>query len=373
MYKYTLLALTLLIALFPLSGVIAQTGPQIYCGDLSTADCDILRQSRETMRNVETMGFSLNLDYTMSGLGDMTGMDELSFSILLDGVLDVPLAEWYRMYSTSPEAMAEMLPNYATELIDLLRDTNGEASIELVFPPSLSAGMPEMRFDIVLLDGVIYIDTAPLSGLSRPSWIGMDFATMYESLFTETMSEMQGMDLSTLMGTNMFRNMTDPEYMGRFRTLSRADNGETQRQATAVFENTFDLGAMFTDEQYLADYREYMETAMGEQGFEDLGMDIDTFMNMLTSLYQDVAMSYSTWVGLDDYYIHRADVSMDMTFNMNDFMAFADVPSTPGLPEVIDMNMDLTFLMRDFNEPVEIEAPPNATMIDPFSPMGSSL
>lgn len=367
------IVLFLLFLLLPASGIFAQADSTAFCGDLPAPDCDILRQSQTVMRDVESMDFAFNMGYDISGFGDSFGMDSVVFSISGNGMLAFDIRYLYSLYGTSPEAMTGNLSDYTGILIDFLKSIQGEATLAIRLPAELSSpALGDIAFDIIMVDGTIYLDTAPLTGLSQPSWIGLDFASFYENMLEETMSQMEGMDLSALMSSNLFQNIYSPEYMGRFRAITRLEDAEVMGISVAVFEHTFDFASMFSDEQFIADFKASMETALGTQGLDDLGTDTDTFLDLLLSIYQDVEIQYRLWIGLDDYYVHRADMSLGLSMNMENLTAFGSAPA-PGVTGNISIGFDASIDMSDFNQPVEVTAPPNAQIIDPFAPFGSSM
>ena len=330
----------------PTLGVTAQG--TVYCSGLSDADCSQITLSQETMTNLNSASFVLNAGMSMN-FPDATTTDGFSFQMIGDGALAMDFGALSGVTSASGDVTQTF--DFITELVGGI---SGEASFEILVPSEIStAGMPELVFDLVMIEGVLYIDVGAFMGEETngdPFWMGLDLAELYGEIGNEFATGLGGVDPFSMMNINAF---ADPAYIEQFVNMTRLADEQVRGSDTAVYQMSFDFGAMMQDETFL----ESMETYMTE--FSDsFGMQGDMFsMEALAQIYQDVTYTITQWIGVNDNYVHR--VALDMQMNVP-----GDAMGT-GVGSFGDISMGMNFDIElfNFNEPINVVAPENAQIL----------
>jgi len=75
----------------------------------------------------------------------------------------------------------------------------------------------------------------------------------------------------------------DPEFMNTFATVTRAEDTTVDGQSAAVFNQTIDLGALFSSDEFQNMMREQFEAASGSTGMGP--NDMETVMEIYSRLF----------------------------------------------------------------------------------------
>jgi hypothetical protein len=359
--------LVLFVLMLGISAIGAQDNmaATVFCGDLAEADCDLLVKSQEVMAGVTSFSTDFSLFFEMSGLDMGMGSDSLAMGLTGEGQLVADFGDVDMM-----AADAEM-----DVLIDaLLNGFEMDMHLEIVLPDDLSMGMPELALDIVMVDGVIYMDTAPFMGGMEPMWMGIDLAGLMDTYMADIMAQL---DMDMMLDTTDMMDMGSVEafgYADDYTTIVRAEDRDLNGQTVAVFKTSYDFVSLFTDETFRGLYAEIFDSVMAAQmDLGDLDMDVEELLDAVAVMFEDTNFSMVQWIGVDDYYSYHNALYIDMTLNMNAVAeAIGEVPPSV-MPEEITMILEGELNLDDFNEDFGIVAPEGAQIIDPMMFLGADF
>lgn len=359
----------LMLLVFAIGGVSAQFN-QVFCGDLAEADCAIMQQSQTAALELESSAFDLDMNFTMSGLPKEAGMESIAFGMVANGAFAADPAMMQSIQPASTEEAAKMMTDMQEWLPELIRSLTGTMNVQVSIPEEMKTpDMPELNFDLLMANGVIYFDAATFAGEPEPNWVGIDLAAMYETIFSGMASQMG--DMSSFMGLDMITRFSDPAYLNEFMTVTRLADDEVMGQSAAVFEVVLDYGKLFSNEQFKADLKEYMQAMMEMQGAstEGTGAEFAMMVEMMSSMFAGSEMRMHQWIGLTDFYTHHLDMHLNFNMDMSQMAAMTG----EEMSDNIIITMDFVLDMSGFNNPVEVTVPEKAQIINPamFMGMGS--
>jgi hypothetical protein len=168
----------------------------------------------------------------------------------------------------------------------------------------------------------------------------------------------------------MITRFADPEYTKDFMSITRLADAEVDGQPVAVFEFVLDYSKMFSNEQFQADFDEYMRAFMKMQGApaDEMGDDYDMMMEMMYTMFTDSEMRMQQWIDLNDFYTHHVNIQVNMNMDAGTMAG----TSGENTPDSINVDMDFVLDLSAFNDPVEVAVPENAQSFDPAMFMGAS-
>jgi hypothetical protein len=374
-----MLMIVMLMTILLTAPVSAQMDAPVFCGELAEADCTLVTQSQEAMQAVESAAYDLNLDLNVSGLGKELGVDPLVINMTADGAMAFDTEALAALESASADDIAQIMDNLPQVVADFFSAFKGTMHFEIHVPEALmTADMPDLSFDLIMVDGVFYMDVAPMMDMPEPSWMGIDVAGMYKTMLDmgmDDMGDMGGMDFSSVAGLDIFNNLNDPAYVAKYVTVTRLADAEVMGQTVAVFETVYDYGKLLSDEQFRADFDEYMAAIMEMQGItpDSLGKEYDVMMKFIFSMFDDAEFSMVEWVGLEDHYLHHGELHMSLNLNMEQLKALDPSMAYSDMPDNISLSFDGTLDLSAFNEPVDVAAPEGAQVINPAMFMGNQF
>ena len=184
MRKFILIVAAL--AMLSLSGaVFAQdTTPQTFCGDLSSADCQIVTQSEATMKALDSSSFNFNVSVQLSDLPDVPAMGPIT----VDGSGAVSGMSALKI---DP---ATVMADYGAFLQNVLANFNGNFKLTITVPPELMqqadpSAPNSLTLDVRMVDGVGYLNLDELQPLlnnsSMKGWYGLDLANLVKALLEQ--------------------------------------------------------------------------------------------------------------------------------------------------------------------------------------------
>ena len=367
--------IVLLFALVP--GAALAQGPDVYCGSLSEADCNLLVDSQQAMNTLTSSAFDLNAGFSMSSSEEFApDVNAFAFNMSGNGAVAADLSALADLQGMDPEQMMGMLDTLPQMIADLLRGVTGEATFDISLPAELMTDAPipsELTLNLLGTDGVLYVDlrsllpAAAVEQEGMPAWIGLDLAGMYETIFQQMpampMDEMQGM-----LDASGFAQMMTPDMLNQFVLIERGPDETVDGQAVAVFNTTLDYEAMFSSDAFQQVMDQYMQSILEMQGAsaEDLP---DNFGEIMAGMMSGMQVSVSEWIGLDNSLLRHFDMNMAYTLDPAAIAALsggeADQADIPDFALAANVTVDLS----DFNAPVEVTAPEGAQVINPMMMM----
>lgn len=348
MARKSLIWTMLVMLLLPLAGAGAQSADQDadfdYCAILAEPDCQILADSDAAMAEVSSVAFDASMSLHL-----LSDVEEESADIQMtgSGKAAVDLSTLTALNDLSiREAVMDMEQTIAM-LADLLGSAAAEISLRLTIT---SAGETfEMPLNLVVKNEVLAIDLASLAEATAESfgedaddvegmegfggWLGFSLADIIDAMLEDiddvSMTESEAGEMIEM----------DEGQLAESITITRLPDEELNGAATAVFDIEIAAGA----------WPDIVDMATADMVSEAERAEMDAMMES----FGDAPMLIRQYVGLDDLYVHRLDVFMDV-----------QVP-TEGTPMSL-MSLTLSIGLSDFNVPVEIELPED-TVILPYA------
>lgn len=341
MARKSLIWTMLVMLLLPLAGAGAQSADQDadfdYCAILAEPDCQILADSDAAMAEVSSVAFDVSMSLHL-----LSDVEEESADIQMtgSGKAAVDLSTLTALNDLSiREAVMDMEQTIAM-LADLLGSAAAEISLRLTIT---SAGETfEMPLNLVVKNEVLAIDLASLGAASSEDaadmedfggWLGFSLADIIDAMLEDiddvSMTESEAGEMIEM----------DEGQLAESITITRLPDEELNGAATAVFDIEIAAGA----------WPDIVDMATADMVSEAERAEMDAMMES----FGDAPMLIRQYIDLDDLYVHRLDVFMDV-----------QVP-TEGTPMSL-MSLTLSIGLSDFNVPVEIELPED-TVILPYA------
>jgi hypothetical protein len=378
MLRKAMSVLILMVLLFGLvPGAVLAQGPDVYCGSLSDADCNLLVQSQQAMRELTSSAFDLNAEFSMSSSEEFApDVTSIAFSVSGNGSVAGNLGALGNFQGMDREQAMAMMDTLPQLLVDFLRELAGEATFNLVLPAALMDEAPipsELTLNLVGVDGVLYVDLRsllPASAVEQegmPAWIGIDVAGMYETLF----QEMPSMDLEGMQGmfdASGLAQLMNAELLNQFVSVERGEDQTVDGQAVAVFMTTIDYAALANSPEIQQAMDQYMQTVLEMQGksLEDLPIDMHEVMAAVLS---GIQLTMEEWIGLDDTMVHHVEMNMAFALDREAIAALegnqSEIADVPEFSMAFNAAVDLS----GFNVPLEVTAPEGAQVINPMMMM----
>ena len=330
MARKSLIWTMLVMLLLPLVGVSAQSADREdvdfdYCAILAEPDCQILADSDAVMAEVSSVAF----DVSMS-LHARSDKEEESADIQLTGsgkaAVDLSTLAALNDMSDSQAVMMDTEQTVAM-LADLLG--SAEAAISLQLTIASADGTFDLPLNLVIKNEVLAIDFASFveafaesfgeeaTGMEGFSgWLGVSLSDLVESM-------MEDADDASMTESEMME--MDESLLAESITITRLPDEEVNGAATAVFDIEIAAGGWLGILDMATDAATGMATEANQAEMDAL---------------EGATMRIRQYVGLDDLYVHRLVVSMDVS---------DEGPSS--------MSMTLSIDLSDFNVPVEVELP----------------
>jgi hypothetical protein len=395
MRKNALLILLLVALLaFPTGTLFAQDLPEPFCGQLSEADCDILRMSQEAQLDASSYTSSVDATTTVVGIPGLPA-EELVFNWVQDSVIHLDPEVTRRMVELQTQGAEAMMENFE-ELMDLTvelyRTLGLDIVIDFTMPEEIADALAaqsgvevpeELSFHVIMVDGFAYIATAGLDYLdpSLPEvadWIGVDLAGMVEMGVAQSTSAQDPAQQEAMMQSMAFSSMfSSDEVRGLledFVVVERLDDDEVGGTDVAVFETGFDFAGFLASpgfwmlvEENLDAINDMADMELTAQELQQARMAI-TFLG--PALLQGLQLSSTASIGTDDYYPYAQAV--DFSWDLSDLLSFAATTGAlpPGSPTRALIGLEIDAVSGDFDDAPEIEAPEDA-MIIPLEAMGA--
>lgn len=338
-YLNLLLATSLL--LIACAGLSAQTSDEgiDYCAILSESDCIILEANEEAMWNVNSFAVTFAVtgetNYAKTAGGseqetlDIRGSAQMAFDA-------EAAADWSAINLDTPQAeRVDIFDRILTSIVGALSVTVVETSSE---------GTTETSINALMDSGVYVVDATTLESLTGEpmdgvEWIGVDVTGAMETI-------MEMPDIAASIDITPMPNAADLEGMENVLTITRLPDSEVNGVAVAVFDYEFDVPAFFE----LPSLNEAMMQLSNEDSlsFALLKMSMSDFL-------ENMQLSLQSYVGLEDFYTHRAIVVFEMEVD-GERMGYADSGVASSL-------FTVDVVMSEHNQPVSVEIPEDAFIL----------
>lgn len=318
MLRRYLIIVALIALVFPFAFARADTMDDVFCGDLSQADCQILLENAAVMDDLNSfavqvgMAFAADSDepmvLSMQAYGQFE-LDDESLQAINDKAVNVTELDW--------GALAELF----------LTSVKADVWVELTD----NSGAEEVKSEIELLlkDGILLMSADALTALTGEDMSGMaGFGIDLNDAIGELLTESGAMPEAD---TDEMQEMEAVAETAM--SIARLPDSEVSGVAVAVFRTDLDLNAFLSlvSAEQLVDASEDMDDPQAVRELMD-AIEIGEF-------------SVTQYIGLDDSYTYGMDVSMVMA------MAFQE----NGQELTSSISFALAAELSNFGEPVEVE------------------
>lgn len=221
-------------------------------------------------------------------------------------------------------------------------DEEGGISASITIDQSLNMLMPgqpptnlDMMMEMVIFEGVLYVRVSDISPTNMASFFPEGWVNLNEDSTSVFSGVINADQYVNLLSNQMLYELTE-EMISDIVVL---DDVEEEGQTLNVYQLTFNTEALAGSE--------IMSQAMGAFNSEQVGMDMDTFMEQYL---QNTEMLLLVYVISDTSTIYRVDTMMNTDMTMTNFA---------GIPGPVNLKQELTssLVYSDFNAPVEISDP----------------
>lgn len=384
--KYFSLFLVLIMILATFGTAFAQEPP--FCGDLAEEDCALLQSSQAAMLGVSDYQSANTMVVSVAGLPGLPAevtevglalnaawsADEAGLAAIAE-LASIPQSDMALATVQQPDLLIAMAAG-----IDAAMTANMEMTPELAqMLTAQASGVPvpdALTLDMVLLDGVFYIDLSPLASYGAyDGWVGMPLtdylvAVKDTGYFEERAAQM---DPATLAQTDPATALTlaiqnallDPKLYESALTVERSDDVDMDGATAAVFVTTFDAATWLTSPEFAALMKSIVDS--GAVSGADAAQ-LDQAMQMLPMfapmLFQGLSVQEAKAVGVDNSYLYGT--SFNLMWDMASLIQMAAMSGQ--LPEGLDPNAATAIQIRtegmnsDFGNAQEITAPADAAM-----------
>ncbi len=343
------------------SAVFAQdTTSQTFCGNLSSADCQILTQSEATMKALDSSSFNFNVSVQLSNLPDVPAMGPIT----VDGSGAVSGMSALKIDPTT------MMADYGAFLQNMLTNLNGNFKLTITVPPELMqqadpSAPNSLTLDLRMVDGVGYLNLDELQPLlndpSMKGWYGLDLANLVKALLDQNPNLFDMANMGAMAGgTNpmdYMQQFQDPAMLGQFLTITRTDDGSG---TTATFQMSIDFAALMSSSQM----QDLMKQEMQAQGTKLTDQEMQQALSMSQQMFNGMSFTITEVIDTTNDYLQS--VSGEMNFDMSSIMSSVSAMSATPMPTTTDaptINATFSVNYADFNSAPATTAPENPTLL----------
>ncbi len=333
MQKKHRLIIALILLLAAAAGALADASEGVYCGDLAQADCQILLENADLMNALNSLAFDASMDMRLDGAEPMRlagrvhgafGFDDESLRALEDMSAQMSIAD-------------------LTALVDLAL-TSAKARLSIEMSGAAVEDSFDLDLDLLLQDGVLLLGAEALEAMTGESMeglagIGVDLNGAIDLVLAEA-GDLSMLDESAPMTDESAMQAIEAEAEAAMSVRRLADS-EVNGVAVAVFETVIDVNALLS--------MPLVAQMVATSGGLENAQSIDETLNSI----HFANMSSREYIGLQDRYTYRIDMTMDMT------MTLAEGDQALDGALALDMLVDLS----GFDQPVELSMPEDVFVI----------
>ena len=321
------LILVVLIALvFPVAIAHADATDEVFCGDLSQSDCQILLDNAAVMDSLNSFAVSLSMtldvdsaepmQLALQGYGQFE-LDDESLQSINEKAASLSEAEW-------------------GELAEIFL-TSAKADVRIEITERSEGEEDPTELNLLLKDGVLLLSADAMAALSGEDMTGIEgFGIDLNDAIGDLLKESGALPNTDSAEMQEMEALADSAM-----TVQRLPDSEVSGVAVAVFKTDFDLATFFalvSPEQLVA-------------ASDDLG-DPLTLSEIMDSI-EVGEFSLTQYVGLDDSYTYGIDIVADMSMSYAEF----------GQVRQSSISFDMGAILSSFGEPVAVEIPEDAFVI----------
>ncbi|MDQ3249703.1 MAG: hypothetical protein M3Q45_10925 [Chloroflexota bacterium] len=387
---------------FAVPPVLAQTEiSEPFCGDLSAADCALLRQSGDAMLNLTAYTTSVEYKLIAKGLPEIAEQ-ESGVTLRIDSryALNEVARQSLRFFAVQsredPLAAVAAIGDAPALLIDLYAGMTADLNFTLDVSQDWAESLSDSEITwpatthvaARLVGGVLYIDVHELKALipelaETQDWVAIEVVKILEELAAKgtfktlaadvaassTGRSVWGLDPAMLnLITSMRAAFGRPKSLEPFMGIERGEDVTLADQKGAFYQIEFAALDFILSDEFRNLLMQSFEVAAASSGDEvdqaELAGIVDLFWLFAPSIFRDLEISGSYTIGLDDSYQHAGQtlIHWDLKTVLQAIGAF----SGEELPDLGDESY-IDFITETenagFDEAVTVEAPANAEII----------
>ena len=306
---------------FPVAFAHADSLDDVFCGDLSQSDCQILQDNAAVMDSLNSFAVSMSMNLEADSEEPMRlsvqangqfELDDESLQAINERALNLAEAEWAELaeiFLTSAKAVVWME----------ITDFSGAEGVT-------------SEFNLLLKDGILMLSADALSALSGEDMSGMEgFGIDLNDAIGELLAESGAMPEPDSAEMEELEAVADSAM-----SIMRLADSEVMGTAVAVFRTDFDLNAflaLVSADQLVAASNDMDDAkAVGE---------------LMDAIEEVGEFSLTQYVGLDDKFTYGVDMLVDMSMSYTE----------NGQQQNASISFDLGATLSDFGEPVDVAIP----------------
>lgn len=314
--KYLTLIVMIALAL-PAAVASADATDDIYCGDLSQNDCQILLDNAAVMDSLNS--FAVHMNMTL----DIDGAEPTRLSVQGNGQFELDDESLHTINEMATNASEAEWGDLAEFFL-----TSAKAAIWVEITESSGEEDDTTEFNLLLQDGILVLSADALSALSGEDMTGMEgFGIDLNGAIGELLTE------SGMMPEADSKAMEEAYTLAESAmSIARLPDGNVNGVAVAVFKSDYDLGAYFSmvgTEQIMAASGDLDDSRTQSEIMES--MEVGEF-------------SVTHSIGLDDRYTYGLDILADLSMSHTE----------NGQQMTSTINMEMDAQLSGFDEPVEV-------------------
>ena len=400
--RYLVVSLVgLMLALGP--GVVAEEN--VFCGDLPTADCDLLMANATTMNALDSVVY--DLDFGFGGIMDEG--EPIEFVFTSNGTVFLGHEEINRVKNevldTTIRQILEMVENeaFVEHVVDLtervLMAPAVDMDLALTIMVDNSDGPTSFNAQIKYVDGTLYL-TSPMLAMAMPGfepgqWLGVELVrglhmvvemmqdpALLEGIFSGAGGGFGGFpnapggpadvgmgggdfenffgQISALANADYWKKMETAEYEAQFTQMVRREDEMIGSTPVAVYQTLLDFGKMVETEQFQQSFHDILVLQTQMQGLEPA--QAEALVPIIMDMVAEMDMEFIEKIGIEDHYTYSISATWALTINPADFVAaFANEDELAEIPQEelppMDLEYYFTLALNDHNQPVKIDAP----------------
>ncbi len=317
--KYLIFIAVIALA-FPGAFALADSMDDVFCGDLSGSDCQILLDNAAVMDNLNSFAVSMSMNLeadadepmrlSLQAAGQFE-LDDESLRTINERAVDLAEAEW-------------------AELAEIFL-TSAKASVWMEITDSSGAEAATSEVNLLMKDGIVLLSADALSALAGEDMSGMEgFGIDLNDAIGEMLAESGAMPEPDSAEMKEMEAIADSAV-----SVARLADSEVRGVSVAVFRSDLDLNAFLS--MLSADL---LAAAAND-------MDDSKAAGDLMEALEAGEFSVTQYIGLDDKYTYGLDMLMDMDMSYTE----------NGQQRNASISMDLKAKLSDFGQPVDVEIP----------------
>ncbi len=320
--KYLILVVLIALA-FPVALTGADAADDVFCGDLSQGDCQILLDNAAVMDSLNSFAVDVNMNLAADSAEPMrlnlqaTGqfeLDDESLQVINETATDTAAAEWAEL--------AEVFLTAAKANVSVeMTDSSGEEEVKT-------------EINLLLKDGILLLSAEALSALSGEDMSGMEgFGVDLNDAIGDLLAETGVMPEADSAEMQEMEALADTAM-----SIQRLPDSEVDGAAVAVFETHFDVSGFFS----LVSAEQLVATSDG--------LDDPRAWNEIMDSIEVGEFSMTQYIGLADSYTYGVDIVADMSMSYTE--------DGQMMESLIDF--ELTAILSQFGATVEVPIPEDA-------------